>query len=383
MNKNVVRIILSAFAVIILTAVLIFGLTGGFNMFKFNFNFNFRTFGAYTYPDSDLYSKGNAEISADGIEKLDIDWISDSVKVETYSGSTISISESESEKLNEDEKLCYLVRDGVLHIRFWSPKKGQVKWGFDKKKHLTVLIPESVSGFKTCQVETVSANMSIKDIAADEFKLNSTSGDISLNAKGKANHINTGSTSGNIEIKATAESIDFESTSGTIRYAGEAQKIDGESTSGDIRCDASVKTAEFNTTSGNIIFEGKAETLNFESTSGDVTVNAQSNKIKCNTVSGSFVLNGEVNEIKCDASSGDVSIDSAVCPSKADVETTSGQIILTIHGDKGFTAMHDTTSGKFSCDFAVKTSEHKAVYGDGSAQFNLSSTSGDIMIKEK
>lgn len=384
MSKNVVRIVLSAVAVVVLSVILIIGLTGGFEMFKFNFNFNIhsKTFGSYNYPDSELYSRGNAEISADGIEKLNIDWISDSVKVETHSGSMVSISEIESEKLNDDEKLCYLVKDGVLYIKFFSPKdwKG---WELKKAKQLTVLLPESMGVLKDCTVNTVSANMSVKDIASDKFKLESTSGDIFLNAKGKSEHINIDTTSGNIEISVAAESVDCESTSGTIRYSGEVQKIDCDSTSGDIQLDASVKKVEMNTTSGKIEFAGKADELYAHTTSGDIAVSARVNKVKCDTNSGLITFGGEVYEIISDSTSGDVNIESGVCPNKIDVETTSGQITLTLPGDKGFTAYYDTLSGDFRCDFSVKISNNKAVYGDGSAQFNLSATSGDITIKSK
>jgi DUF4097 and DUF4098 domain-containing protein YvlB len=379
--KNIIRIIVSAVVILVLTAILVIGLSGeGLNMF----NFSFKTF-AYTYPDSNQYSKGNAEVSVEGIEKLDIDWITDSVKVETHSGNTISISEFDSEKLEEDEKLCYLVKDGVLHIRYWSPKKGlQFGWNFTKQKHLTVLIPESIAGsFTDCTVETESASMSIKDIASGKFKLDSTSGNIKLIAKGQSKTIIADSTSGNIEISATTENITCESTSGWINFTGEAQTLDCGSTSGDIKSDASVKKARFDTTSGNIRFSGKADEVRAESNSGDIVLNAKINKVNCDTNSGTTTFIGEVNEISCEATSGDISITSDVCPSKINADSTSGDIALKIPGDKGFTASYSTTSGDFSCDFAVKSSGSKAVYKDGSAQFNLSSTSGDIFVKEK
>jgi len=64
MKRYVVLIVLLAVVAVVGIAAWIIGLTGGFPMFRFHFNFNARTFDIYTYPDSDLYSKGNAELSA-------------------------------------------------------------------------------------------------------------------------------------------------------------------------------------------------------------------------------------------------------------------------------------------------------------------------------
>lgn len=381
MGRKAVLIIFIAVAAVVLTVSLIISLTGGLSMFRFSFNFGSRSFGAYTYPDSDLYSRGNAEIYTQGIEKLDISWLSDSVTVETHSGYMISVSEEKSEELNEDEKLCYLVRDGVLYIKFCSPKYED--WKLDKVKRLTVRLPASMGALKECVVCTVSANMYIKDIAADKFKLDSTSGDIQLSPQGKTGSIDAHSTSGSMEISATADSINGGSTSGSVRFSGEAQHIVFHSTSGSVTCGASVQSAALNSTSGSIGFTGKAETLNAGCSSGSIRVNGSFHKVQCSTSSGSIRFEGEVNEIKCSATSGGVSIDSGVCPSKAEVNTTSSQIRLTIPGDKGFTAYYHTISGRFNCDFPVRITDGRAVYGDGSAQFNLTSTSGNIVIKEK
>lgn len=374
MKRNVILIILLAAAAVIFTVALIIGLTGGFSMFRFHINFNSRTFSAYTYPDSDLYSRGNTELSTQGIEKLDINWLSDNVTIEKHSGSMISVSEEKSEALNEDEKLCYLVKDGVLYVKFCSPRNTR-EWELDKEKRLTVRIPESMGALQECRVETVSADMQIKKIAAEKFNLDSTSGSIQLSGEDLPNSNDGGS--------VNISRIYCRSTSGSIKVAGNAQNVELNSTSGDVAFAGTAQSAALGTTSGSLSFAGIANTLNAGSVSGSVKAAGQFGKVNCGTTSGSIIMAVEADDVKCSSTSGDVSLEFGVCPSSVDAHTTSGQIRLTVPGDKGFTANYYTTSGRFNCELPVNITDNRAVYGDGSAQFNLSSTSGNISIKQK
>jgi len=370
MKRYVVLIVLLAVVAVVGIAAWIIGLTGGFPMFRFHFNFNARTFDIYTYPDSDLYSKGNAELSAQGIEKIDVNWIADRVTIEKHSGQMISVSETKSEELNEDEKLCYLVKDGVLYIKFCSPKKARY-WELNKEKRLTVRIPESRGALKECRVDAVSADMLIEEIAAEEFKLESASGDIRLSAENLPD--GAGAISG----------IYCKSSSGSIKVAGNAQRVNLQSVSGSIAFAGTAQTAALSTTSGSIGFAGNANKLDAGSVSGTIKAAGQFSKVNCGATSGSIILAVDAEEVKCGSTSGDVTLEFGVCPSSVDAYTTSGQIRLTVPGDKGFTAYYHVSSGRFNSELPVTITDNKAVYGDGSAVFNLSSTSGNISIKQK
>lgn len=306
----IVRIIIASIALVILISILIVGLTGeGFRMFRFKFG----GFSNYSYADSDLYNVGDASISTEGINELDINWIEGSVKVITHSGSEISIFESNAGKFNEDEKLRYLVKDGVLYIKYCAPRQlftfGRL---ISYVKNLTVYIPEGETVLlRTLTVDTVSADVIINDIYADEIKLNCVSGDIKGDLSGTIEKLTAKTVSGNINIKAASDTVNFTSISGDIIYNGGASDID------------------------------------------------------CNNVSGN------------------VKVETDICPSRANLKTVSGNIVMSIPENKGFTASYSVVSGDFNTSFATVNSKKQAVYGDGSAEFNLKAVSGNITIKRK
>ncbi|MDD6847516.1 MAG: DUF4097 family beta strand repeat-containing protein [Oscillospiraceae bacterium] len=67
-----------------------------------------------------------------------------------------------------------------------------------------------------------------------------------------------------------------------------------------------------------------------------------------------------------------------------DMESVSGNVNITIPEKiGGFTADYDTVSGDFSTDFSVKTIGNSHTYGDGSAEFDFETVSGDIKITAK
>ena len=109
--------------------------------------------------------------------------------------------------------------------------------------------------------------------------------------------------------------------------------------------------------------------------------NIKTEKLDIDTVSGSIKAAGEFTELESDSVSGDVTISTATPLKKLDCDSTSGNIRLTIPKNSGFTLKADTVSGDISCGLpTVSESKNRRVCGDGSADFETDTVSGDLII---
>ncbi len=109
--------------------------------------------------------------------------------------------------------------------------------------------------------------------------------------------------------------------------------------------------------------------------------NIKTEKLDIDTVSGSIKAAGEFTELESDSVSGDVTVSSATPLKKLDCDSTSGNIRLTIPKNSGFTLKADTVSGDISCGLpTVSESKNRRICGDGSADFETDTVSGDLII---
>lgn len=109
--------------------------------------------------------------------------------------------------------------------------------------------------------------------------------------------------------------------------------------------------------------------------------NIKTEKLDIDTVSGSIKAAGEFTELESDSVSGDVTVSSATPLKKLDCDSTSGNIRLTIPKNSGFTLKADTVSGDISCGLpTVSEGKNRRVCGDGSADFETDTVSGDLII---
>ncbi len=115
--------------------------------------------------------------------------------------------------------------------------------------------------------------------------------------------------------------------------------------------------------------------------SGANLKNIKTEKLDIDTVSGCIKAAGEFTELESDSVSGDVTVSSATPLKKLDCDSTSGNIRLTIPKNSGFTLKADTVSGDISCGLpTVSESKNRRVCGDGSADFETDTVSGDLII---
>ena len=125
-----------------------------------------------------------------------------------------------------------------------------------------------------------------------------------------------------------------------------------------------------------------SDKIEIDTVSGGANLkNIKTEKLDIDTVSGSIKAAGEFTELESDSVSGDVSVSSATPLKKLDCDSTSGNIRLTIPKNSGFTLKADTVSGDISCGLpTVSESKNRRVCGDGSADFETDTVSGDLII---
>lgn len=125
-----------------------------------------------------------------------------------------------------------------------------------------------------------------------------------------------------------------------------------------------------------------SDKIEIDTVSGGANLkNIKTEKLDIDTVSGSIKAAGEFTELESDSVSGDVTVSSATPLKKLDCDSTSGNIRLTIPKNSGFTLKADTVSGDISCGLpTVSESNNRRVCGDGSADFETDTVSGDLII---
>ena len=132
----------------------------------------------------------------------------------------------------------------------------------------------------------------------------------------------------------------------------------------------------------NIIGVAASDKIEIDTVSGGADLKKiRTEKLDIDTVSGSIKAAGEFTELESDSVSGDVTVSSATPLKKLDCDSTSGNIRLTIPKNSGFTLKADTVSGDISCGLpTVSESKNRRVCGDGSADFETDTVSGDLII---
>ena len=123
--------------------------------------------------------------------------------------------------------------------------------------------------------------------------------------------------------------------------------------------------------------------LNVESVSGDVQIfGMYAKELTTHAVSAKCVFSGKADKINIERVSGNVSLTLANTPNKIDIETVSGSINLTLpESEEGFEAEHDAVSGKMSLN-SKKVGSY-CTHGNGKAEFDFETVSGDVVIKTK
>ena len=203
------------------------------------------------------YSKNNTySLDADGIDAVQIDWVSGDVTVKIENSDQITFSESGT-GLTEETALRYGVQGSTLGIHYCDNQNfANINL---PAKRLTVILPASLAAnLRSLSVGTVSANVTIDDPAFHMEKLDFESVSGNLNAV--------------IDLAGTVE---LETVSGELTINGRINKFDAESVSGDVLLDCrngAPRELDADTTSGDVEFclpQDADLSLEYDTVSGD------------------------------------------------------------------------------------------------------------------
>lgn len=302
-------------------AVMIYGIATGFGFADF---FERAVGDAYDTPYT--YSE-----ETNSLRNIEVDWVSGPVTMEFYDGDTIQITETARHQLDDNEKLLLEVSGGTLAIH-WDSSWLDLSIMQDDSKSLEILIPQQFTDtLESVSIETASGDITLQDLSATEMSFETVSGMIDVR-------------------NISAEVLLIESTSG---------EIIGSSLKGTERFKAG-------SVSGNMELIGiTAGEMKLDTTSGVITAEA-----KADTVIG-------------DSVSGNLSLVMQNQPEKLTMESVSGSLDVTLPESKGgFLCTFSSVSGDFNCNFDTQKSGDLYMYGEGSAEVKLSTTSGNAELNK-
>lgn len=125
--------------------------------------------------------------------------------------------------------------------------------------------------------------------------------------------------------------------------------------------------------------------ISLDTVSGNCTVAGDPTVLEWESVSGELTFTGSAMEIQGDSVSGSAAFHLTETPSCFTCDTVSGDVSLTIPGERSFEAKLNTTSGDLRCDLPTQTvGKNTLSYeanGDAAA-FTVDTVSGDFTISQ-
>ncbi len=207
--------------------------------------------------------------SASEIKEVDITWVGGSIEIVSSQNKELSVTEN-SESLEEDAKMHYLIKDGKLTIHYtMALYREDVDSSY---KNLRIEIPEGIE----LDIDSVNATIKISEMALGKVKLTNVSGMIEFSnlacsdvkienvdgniAAGEivADKFSANGVSGSLNIsKISANEIDISTVSGkTVLGVAKKGEVDISGVNGDIELHVSNElgaTVKFSTMSGDFL----------------------------------------------------------------------------------------------------------------------------------
>lgn len=283
---------------------------------------------------------GAYSLAADGISAVDIDWPAGKVDI-TVSGGEIAFSES---AVPASEALRWGVEDGTLYIQYCAPGVNGPASG----KDLSLKLPEELAGsLSALTFDGASADLTVSGVGADRFQFSGSSGKLSA-------------------AEMTAQTVSLDSSSGDLRFSGRYAELSASSGSGAVGIEST----------------GEAEKTAVDTSSGDIRISGRTADADAETSSGAIGLDGDFDSVRAEAVSGFVSAASVSCPRELNVETSSGDVCLTLPKNSDFTLGFDSASGGFDSDLPLAAHGGEYVCGSGTGTFTVGTSSGSLQIRQ-
>ncbi len=191
-RKAIVRIVVWSLIIVLLAAVIISAIAASKNgLGGFQVGLGRFSLGYYRFGNSGEYQIGDFSADAGSVSEIEIEWLYGDVRVESYDGDSISVSEDAG--LDEDDMLRYRIHDGKISIKY---RKSGFYYG-SREKDLVVMVPNdadldelkvsagvgelTAAGLSVAQLELemVSGNAVLERISASKLSTESVSGKIS------------------------------------------------------------------------------------------------------------------------------------------------------------------------------------------------------------
>ncbi len=123
--------------------------------------------------------------------------------------------------------------------------------------------------------------------------------------------------------------------------------------------------------------------VDFDGASGICTFeNCNVDEMEVDTASGDITFTGQLGIIDINAMSANSELNLTNCPSRIDLESMSGDLVLTLPEGCGFTVSLDAMSSEYSSEFDTITKNGCHVFGDGNCRINVDAMSGDVTIRK-
>ena len=141
---------------------------------------------------------------------------------------------------------------------------------------------------------------------------------------------------------------------------------------------------ELDVASANVeIYNMTIRTVDFDGASGVCSfTDCMVTELDVDTASGDIQFTGSLENLECDAMSASCQLALTNHPHTVDISTMSGDLLLVLPEDCGFTLSMDAMSSKFTSDFPTTISNGSHIHGDGSCRIHVDGMSGDVVIRK-
>lgn len=209
------------------------------------------------------------------------------------------------------------------------------------------------------------------------------SGDLTL--EGSVGPIEFWTTSGDARIDGHTGRVTMRSTSGDLSIGRLNGDLEMNTTSGDLRADLVTGTLGYEATSGDLSAEEVGSDLVASTVSGDVEVGRVRGVTTVSTTSGDVSLTGVAGRLGIATGSGDVDAGIEEPLQRVSVETTSGDVALTLPDPPRGRLEVVTASGEMTARLPMSLEQATrrrlvGVLGPGPATIAIQTASGDVRV---
>ncbi|MCM1181956.1 MAG: DUF4097 family beta strand repeat-containing protein [Roseburia sp.] len=367
-----------------------------------------------TYADMRLVL--DEEVSLDGIERIDIryDMNSNDVIFREGEGNTLRVREYANYEAKENEVSTVAVRGDTLEVVGKRRSAHTVRvfgfgygsgYGYTEiwlpSAYQNALTVKTTSGDIQADMElaldgelslaSTSGDMTVQTVSASALTLTASSGSITgdrLCAADGAGAITIGTTSGDVGAGQLAGDTSIETTSGNVNVETIVGTFAGLASSGDITVGSVDGDAEASASSGCIKINGGGGAREISTSSGDILLEGVADAFDVRTTSGDAVIRAEKGAGYIETTSGNVRLTLPELTGKLEIQTTSGEVGVSLSENAVMEFEAKTASGGIdtffddSLSFSKRGDSAKGSVGSGAQRYAvvIGTSSGDVRI---